>query len=111
MQTACCQFDMSDLFSSKQMKLMDMAKLHCSNYELAAATKLKITKHSHLPVFLYLHLCTKRFLLWHTIVQTLIYIRHTMAVYSSNGNYDALNLKPQVHAVIITICVIYSNYR
>jgi hypothetical protein len=53
-QTACCQFDMPDRFSSKQMKLMNMAKLHCSDYELAAATKLKTTTFplTSLPLFL-----------------------------------------------------------
>jgi len=82
MQTACCQFDMSDLFSSKQTKLMDMAKLHCSNYKLAAAPKLKITTFALTSLALFtLAAVKKRFLSWHTIVQTLIYTRHNCCLH------------------------------
>jgi len=74
---------------------------------------LKLQQHSHLPVFHYLHLQQYRtvFVVAYYRSDSFIYTRYTIAVCTSNGNYDALNLKPQVHTVFVTIYVIYSNYR
>jgi hypothetical protein len=51
------------------------------------------------------------FVVAHYRSNSLIYTWHTIAVWTSKGNYDALNLKRQIHTAFITIYAIYSNYR
>ena len=74
---------------------------------------LKLQQNSHLPVFHFLHLQQYKtvYVLVYYMLNFFIYTRYKIAVCTSNGNYDAHNLKPQIHTVLIRIYIIYSNYR